>query len=184
MSPTHAARRRSRPSPSRTGSALLAGGERKARHHRAQLLQPRAQPAALEAGMAGQEDARVPARIAGSITRLFHWRLARDHSALRGACLIAQRIHRLPEARVDIGRAVGHPVAQASPAAPAPILSYRRRSDRPTSGESTKKPPLIQPPSSSGFSRKLVTLSPSMSSAPKRAGRTHRDSHRCRRRAP
>src|SRR5262249_16340267 len=39
-----------------------------------------------------------------------------------------------------------------------------------TSGESTKKPPLIQPPSPLGFSWKLVTSVSSSTSAPKRPG--------------
>jgi hypothetical protein len=39
-----------------------------------------------------------------------------------------------------------------------------------TLGLSTKKPPLIMPPSPRGFSMKRATRLPSMSSAPKRAG--------------
>ncbi len=37
-----------------------------------------------------------------------------------------------------------------------------------TLGENTKKPPLTQAPSPLGFSMKVVTLSPSMTMAPKR----------------
>ena len=63
-------------------------------------------------------------------------------------------------------KAIIWPMAASRRSASLPKRYRRRRSDRGTRGDRTKKPPLIMPPSPRGFSVKAVTASPSRSSAP------------------
>ncbi len=83
--------------------------------------------------------------------------------------LLAQRVHRLPEAVVVVrhqlsscGERFERKLASQGVSSPA----IRSR----TSRWRTKKPPLIQPSVACGFSVKAVTLSPSSQRPPKRAG--------------
>jgi hypothetical protein len=90
------------------------------------------------------------------------------HSSSR-CVLVAQRVHRLPEA--GCSKAISWPRSARFSAAPVPrcVVVLQLRSS--TFGDSTKKPPLIIAPSPFGFSLEAEsTLLSCMSSAPKRPG--------------
>ena len=118
--------------------------------------------------MAGEQDPLAAPERREFIGHTFHGALPLAQSS-SSMVLVAQRVHRLPEAVVLVGHqlAVG---GQALERLAFPARCVALDVVRGTCGDSTKKPPLIQPPSPRGFSVKLVTRAPSSCSAPKRPG--------------
>ena len=114
--------------------------------------------------------ARLPDRLIASCSALpkLPRRGARVPQGVQ-VLLVAQGVHRLPEAPMHPGGelAVGR---QDSPSAPSPKRCRAPSISSSTLGSSTKKPPLIRPPSACGFSSKDIACAPSITTRPKRAG--------------
>ncbi len=132
--------------------------------------QPQRQPAALEAGVAGDEDAPAAPEVASAHAQVFHGAAAAGPQLLRAgscraACPSAARSRRCLNA---ISSPVARPGAQRLALPDGAVAVDVGRGTR---GDSTKKPPLIQPPSPTGFSTKPLTPSSARHAQARRSGR-------------